>query len=158
MYLFVCLLLDVGCGYRHVLDAFVSLHAFFPVVPTKGLYCDSADSPWIQTVWSDACRNKTKKKHSSHIITCGRFHWKPVWIGTVVQNTMIIYSIINKRHYRVNQSKHNNQCGRWCNMFTAHVTVMCFRESYRIHQGWNEVCRNFEPHTSYRMCVLQREC
>lgn len=76
---------------------------------------------------------ETNKKHSSHMNTAHYFHWTPVCVGTVVQNTMIIYSIINLNngHWRADQSKQKNQCGRWCNMFTAHVTVRCL-ESYTI--------------------------
>lgn len=58
--LFICILLYVSFSHRHVPDAFVSLHAFFPVVPIELLYRDTADSPWIQTVLSNACRNKQK--------------------------------------------------------------------------------------------------
>lgn len=41
------------CRFRHVSDAWVSLHAFFPLVPTKILHCHTADSTCIQTVWSN---------------------------------------------------------------------------------------------------------
>lgn len=51
----------------------------------------------------------------------------------MVQNKMIIYSVLNLNngHYKVGQSKQKNQCERLCNMFTAHVTVMCL-ESHTI--------------------------
>lgn len=149
IYLLICILLYVDCSHRHVPDALVSLHAFFPVVPTELLYCDTADSPWIQTVWSNACRNKQKNTvHTwTQLVNCGKFHWKPVWIGTVVQNTMIIYSIININnwHYRGDQSKQKNQWGRWRNMFTAHVTVVLshtisIRVGTRCEETLNPTC------------------
>lgn len=43
----------VWCRSRHVSDALVSLHAFFPLLATKLLHRDTAHSSWIQTVWSD---------------------------------------------------------------------------------------------------------
>lgn len=41
------------CGFRHISDGFVSLHAFLPFLPAKVLHCDAANCTWIQTVWSN---------------------------------------------------------------------------------------------------------
>lgn len=140
MFLFICILLHVGCSHRHVPDAFVSLHAFLPVFPIKLLYCDTANSPWIQTVWSNACKNK-QKKHSSHKNT--PLHFWQISMATCPN--------------LFGQGKQKNQVWKMVQYVYCTRDSHVLRESYRIHQGWSEVCRNFEPHTSYRTCVSQRE-
>lgn len=80
-------LLYVSCRHRHVSDGLVSLHAFFPVVPTKLLHCDTADSPGIQTVRSNACRNK---QESQCVQRCNTFTARDSHVQKVESHTVSI--------------------------------------------------------------------
>lgn len=135
----------------------MSFHAFFPLLPTKAVYCDAADCTCVQTVW---CNTYTDSKHKKR-----RIDEKREQLHHVMSLNMWGVGGLDNNHLfqqygtvRVSGlfSFEDGTC-----LFedrTWRMSCAWSEQTYRIRQGWSVECRNFEPHRFYRRCVSQHEC